>query len=145
MMQSNLHKKILVVDDDEGSRELLSVSLGNQNYEVLTAKDAKEAQELLNQNVPDLVLVDIMMPGMNGMELCRWMKAQPKFKEVPIIQISALADIGTIQDAIEVGIMAFVTKPIDFEMLNQKINLAFTRSQRRKEIAAKENKSGSHS
>lgn len=136
-MESSLHKKILVVDDDEGILELLSVCLRKQNYEVQTAKDAKEAQTLLIEDPANLILIDIMLPGMNGMDLCRWIKAQPKLKEIPIIQMSALEDMGTIQDAIESGIMAFVTKPIDFEMLNQKIRLAFTRIQRRKETAGK--------
>ena len=126
-----MNARILVVEDDEGTRQLLEVCLTNKGYEVALVEDAFEAQKYLNKKVPDLILVDIMMPGMNGMDLCRWIRSQPLLKELPIIQMSALTDEVTIQDSFETGVIDYVVKPIDFNALYKKIELAFSRTNRR--------------
>ena len=122
---------ILLVEDDEDTRQLLQISLSRKNYKVDIVEDAYAAQKYLKEKIPDLILVDIMMPGMNGIELCSWIRSQPQIKNIPIIQMSALGDEATIEDSFRVGVMDFVNKPIDFELLIQKIELAYKRSQRR--------------
>ena len=126
--------RILIVEDDENTMHLLKVTLTHRQYQVETALDAYAAQKYLSKNVPDLLLVDIMMPGMNGMDLCRWVRSQPAIKDLPIIQMSALGDEATIQDSFEAGVMDYIVKPINFDVLYKKIELAFSRSNRRKEM-----------
>ena len=123
--------RILVVEDDENTRHLLEVCLCSKQYEVELVEDAFEAQKYLSKKLPDLMLVDIMMPGMNGMDFCRWVRSQPRMKELPIIQMSALSDEITIQDSFETGVIDYIVKPINFDALYMKIDLAFSRTQRR--------------
>src|SRR3989338_8519444 len=92
----NIGKRILVVDDDDGIRDLISTRLELRGYQVELAGNAKEAQAYLSRSAPDIILMDIMMPDMNGVDLCRWVRSQPKTKQVPVIQISSLADETTI-------------------------------------------------
>ncbi|MBI2069721.1 MAG: response regulator transcription factor [Elusimicrobia bacterium] len=126
-------KRVLVIDDDDDLREVLVDWLEIKGFTPEKARNAKEAQEFLGRSVPDLILLDIMMPDMNGIELCRWIRSQPKLKDVPILQMSALADETTMKDALEMGAMDYITKPIDFKTMISKIQAALSRMERRSE------------
>lgn len=84
---------VLVVDDEEGFRHILHVVLQRAGYDVVQARDAYEAQKLIQQQFPNLVILDDMMPGMSGSELCVNMKADPALRHIPIVMHSANAKL----------------------------------------------------
>ena len=122
---------ILVVEDDEETGLLLKVWLTRREYVVEVAQDALTAQKSLSKKIPDLILMDVMMPDMSGIELSQWVRSQTATQNVPIIQMSALGDETTIQDSMEMGAMDFIVKPINFDLLEGKMDLAIVRAQRR--------------
>ena len=104
---------ILIVDDDPTARETLTAMLEGEDYDLALAKDGFEALRMLDQNQPDVILLDVMMPGMDGFEVCRRIRATPKVAEVPILILTALDDRGSLLHAIESGADDFLTKPVD--------------------------------
>ncbi len=104
---------ILIVDDDPTARETLTAMLEGEDYQLELARDGFEALRMLEQNQPDLILLDVMMPGMDGFEVCRRIRATPKVAEVPILILTALDDRESLLHAIESGADDFLTKPVD--------------------------------
>jgi CheY-like chemotaxis protein len=109
--------KILVVDDNATNLRLMRVVLETQNHQVYEAFDADQAVTLLERMVPDLILMDITMPGMDGLTLTRQLKANPRFKAIPIVAVSSLAMKGDDEKALAAGCDAYITKPIDTRRL----------------------------
>jgi CheY-like chemotaxis protein len=109
--------KILVVDDNATNMRLMRVVLETQQYEVYEAFDADQAINLLDRIVPDLILMDITMPGMDGLTLTRQLKADPRFKAIPVVAVSSLAMKGDDAKALAAGCDAYITKPIDTRRL----------------------------
>ena len=105
--------KIMVVDDNEQNLELLKAYLEDFNCETIPAYDGQEALNLINKQMPDLILLDIMMPKMSGFEVCRRIKGSPKTKNIPIIMVTALNEFGDIERAVESGTDDFISKPIN--------------------------------
>lgn len=105
--------RILVVDDEDRNRRLLTAMLEVDGCVVLEAADGEQALELARRNPPDLVLLDIMMPTMDGYEVARTLKADEATRAVPIIMVTALHDRGSIVRALEAGAEEFVSKPVD--------------------------------
>lgn len=105
--------RALVVDDEERNRRVLSAMLEVEGYVVLEAGDGERALELARQNPPDIVLLDIMMPGMDGYQVARALKADEATRSVPIIMVTALHDRGSIVKALEAGAEEYVSKPVD--------------------------------
>ncbi len=105
--------KIMVVDDNEQNLELLQAYLEDFNCETIPAYDGQEALNLINRQMPDLILLDIMMPKMSGFEVCRRIKGSPKTKNIPIIMVTALNEFGDIERAVEAGTDDFISKPIN--------------------------------
>lgn len=120
-------KSILVVDDDEGIQELLSHILKNLGHKVHGALRVRQAQTWLGKNKPDLIFLDLMMPDMSGLDLCRWVKSQEALSGIPIIQISALKDEATKEVSLMSGVEDFITKPFDAETVQEKIRRVFAR------------------
>ena len=87
-------QKILVVDDEQDIIELLSYNLSREGFEVATATDGEEALKKIRARSFDLVILDLMMPGIQGMELCRILRNDPKTKDLPIIMLTAKTDRG---------------------------------------------------
>src|SRR6266498_3643985 len=104
---------VLIVDDDPTARETLVAMLEGENYNLQLAKDGIQALRMLEQLQPDLILLDIMMPGMDGFEVCRRIRSTPQLAEVPIIILTALDDRGALLKGIESGADDFLTKPVD--------------------------------
>lgn len=109
--------KILIVDDEKAIRDLVSDILGDR-YEVLQASDGKEAVEIISHGLPDLVITDIAMPGMNGIELCRYLKENEITRNIPIVFLSFLSDIQNEISTFETGGEAFIPKPFYPRHLN---------------------------
>ena len=104
---------VLVVDDVPANVKLLEVKLANEYYDVVSAKDGFEAISQAKQHKPDLILLDVMMPGMDGFETCRKMKEDPDISHIPVVMVTALSDIADRVRGLEAGADDFLTKPIN--------------------------------
>jgi putative two-component system response regulator len=104
---------ILVVDDTEANRQLLTRLLGREGYSVCTAQDGREALQLVAEQPPDLILLDVMMPGMIGFDVCRELKRQPATRLIPVVLITSLQDSENRIRGIEAGADDFITKPFN--------------------------------
>ena len=111
--------KILVVDDELEIRNLLSQFLTEEGYEVILASNGEEAIELAERENPQVILLDIMMPGIDGIETCRRLKAEEKTRFIPVIMATALWDKYT--EAIDAGAEDFVTKPFNLTELSHRV------------------------
>ena len=105
--------RILVVDDDPVIVRLLEVNLRLDGYEVETASRGEEALERAAATGPDLVILDVMMPGLDGWETCRRLRAQPAFGSTPVVFLSARAQDDDRARGLELGSVSYVTKPFD--------------------------------
>jgi DNA-binding response OmpR family regulator len=108
-----INARILVVDDDRVIQQLLKVNLELEGYAVEVADDGEEALSQFEIFRPDLVLLDIMMPRLDGWEVCRRLKAGADSSRVPIVLLSARAQEADVQRGTELGVAAYVTKPFD--------------------------------
>ena len=115
---------ILVVDDMEANRALLSRRLGREGHGVTTAEGGREALDLLAAEDFDLVLLDLMMPDMNGFEVLTRLKADPALHQIPVIMISALDEIDSVVRCIEAGAEDYLTKPFNPVLLKARISAA---------------------
>ncbi|HKS27419.1 MAG TPA: response regulator [Pyrinomonadaceae bacterium] len=114
---------ILVVDDMTDNLILISLALQNQGYKVLTAKSGEEAIRIALIARPDLILMDIAMPDVDGLAATRRMRKHTELRHLPIIALTAFETLGFRQAAFEAGFDGYLTKPIDFEKLNNLINI----------------------
>lgn len=124
-------KKILVADDEPDILEILNYNLINEGYTVITAKNGNEALDKARQYHPDLIVLDIMMPGKNGIEVCKILRHQPEFRETLIIFLTALSDENTEIKGLEEGADDYVNKPISPKVLVSRVNALFRRSNRK--------------
>jgi two-component system alkaline phosphatase synthesis response regulator PhoP len=120
-------KKILIADDEPDILEIIQFNLQNEGYEVITAKNGDEAIEAAKKNLPALIILDIMMPGKNGIEVCNILRMQPAFKDTLIIFLSALSDETTEVRGLETGADDYLTKPVSPKVLVSKVNSLFRR------------------
>ncbi|MCT7951887.1 response regulator [Ancylothrix sp. C2] len=102
---------VLVVDDSATLREMLSILLTNNGINVIEACDGVEAKEKIQATCPDLVVVDIVMPRMNGYDLCRWLKSDPKARKVPVVMCSSKIQDFDRYWGMKQGADAYVSKP----------------------------------
>ncbi len=105
--------KILVVDDLEPNLRLLEAKLKSEYYTVFTAKNGLEAIDVAHEKAPDIILLDVMMPGIDGFETCRRLKADPETTGIPIVMVTALTEQDDRVTGLEAGADDFITKPID--------------------------------
>jgi CheY-like chemotaxis protein len=115
-------KRILVVEDNEMNRDVLSRRLARHGYDVLIAADGLSGLALANAEQPDLVLMDLAMPQVDGWECARRLKAEPRTRAIPIIALSAHAMTGDREKALDAGCDDFDTKPLDFGGLLEKMD-----------------------
>lgn len=110
-------ERILIIDDDAQNLKLSRVLLSRYGYELRTATDAQEALAVLETFTPRLILLDLQLPGMDGYELARRLKADPRTSEIVILAVTAYAMKGDAERAQEAGCDGYVTKPIDTKTL----------------------------
>lgn len=130
---------ILIVDDDNLNRETLEALLGNQEYNLVTACNGYEALEKAAKLVPDLILLDVMMPDIDGFEVCQRLRADPVLGEIPIILVTALDDRESRLEGIEAGADDFITKPYDRVELRSRVK-TITRLNRFRRLMAERTK-----
>ena len=120
-------KKILIADDEPDILEILQFNLETEGFQVFIAKNGNEAIEAAKKHLPDLIILDVMMPYKNGIEVCNILRLQPAFKETLIVFLSALSDEITEVKGLETGADDYLTKPISPKILITKINALFRR------------------
>lgn len=111
----------LTVDDDASARSLFKIMLKRINFTVMQAEDADDALEQLATTTPDIILTDISLPGMDGIELTRTLRQREDLKDVPIIVLSAFNDAKTINRALDAGADAFYKKPLKPSNLEKRL------------------------
>ena len=130
-MNSGPRHKILITDDDPVIIELLQVNLEFEGYDVITAADGLEAVERAARDLPDLVILDIMMPRMDGWTARAEMMKDPKTAEIPVIFLSARAQQADLRKGYESGVAAYVTKPFEpvelLDLIEQILNGSYSR------------------
>jgi DNA-binding response OmpR family regulator len=103
---------ILIVDDEIGALTLIGIMLERGGFEVVKARNAGEALMMLDENTPDLIILDVMMPGMDGIELCSVIRERPATAETPVLILSARGDAESIIRGMEAGANDYIPKPI---------------------------------
>ncbi len=124
--------KILVVDDEENIRKLVHYNLILDGYDVIMAVDGKEGLEKAIQEKPDLILLDIMMPEMDGLEVCSRLKKNPETRDIPIFMLSAKGQMQDLEDAFEMGADNYITKPFDVDKLSEIIQFKLNKMKEKK-------------
>lgn len=122
--------RILVVEDDPQIQELVGYNLGKEGFVVLPALSAEAALKLLEEQPVDLVILDLMLPGMDGMTFCRRIKGQSKTRDIPVIMLTAKSEEGDIVAGLEIGADDYIPKPFSPRLLIARIRAVLRRSPR---------------
>ncbi len=104
-------KKILIVEDDEDIMELISFNLEQEKYSILKAESGEKALQEISQELPSLVLLDLMLPEINGLDVCRRLKADSRTQSIPVVMVTAKGDESDIVTGLELGAVDYITKP----------------------------------
>jgi len=118
---------ILVIDDDLDTITLIGLMLQRRGFEVYKAQSGAEAFSFLAHTMPDLVLLDVMMPGMDGYEVCRRIKANPLLNQLPVVMLSARAQPASQMEGFRAGAIDYITKPISSANLVTRLQAALDR------------------
>ncbi|MCU0385340.1 MAG: response regulator transcription factor [Flavihumibacter sp.] len=129
----NRDKKILIADDEPDILEIIQYNLQAEGYTVYTAKDGDEALMRAKQIKPDLIILDIMMPKKNGVEVCELLRAQPSYKDTLIIFLTALSDESSQLKGLDTGADDYINKPISPKLLTSRVNALFRRVTKKEE------------
>jgi DNA-binding response OmpR family regulator len=119
---------ILIVDDEEDVVRPLAFRLGVEGYDVLMEPDGELGYRTAVAETPDVILLDVMMPGIDGITLCKILKNKPETAHIPVIMLTARTTIGDVEKAFEVNADDYVGKPFEWPELFGKINRALARS-----------------
>jgi putative two-component system response regulator len=125
---------VLVVDDTEANIDILVETLGSE-YEVSVAIDGEGALQIINTNLPDLILLDIMMPGIDGYEVCRRLKSEPETSEIPIVFITSMSEIQNKTKGFELGAVDYITRPFEVMEVKARVKTHLSLMLARKELA----------
>lgn len=117
-------KKILAVDDENDVLLVVKTALQTEGFDVSTASSGPEALEKMAADVPDLVVLDVMMPGMTGFEVLEKIRADQRTAGVPVIMLTGLSEKSKIRDALAAGTEYYIVKPFDFQDLLTKVQIA---------------------
>lgn len=126
---SDTRQKVLIVDDEMDALVALKVALETEGYNVVEAKDGYEAIEKVHSEIPDLILLDLMIPGIDGFEVCRQLRSDPTYSHIPVIMLTARGEIDDKVEGIELGADDYVTKPFNLKELKARIKMVLRRNQ----------------
>lgn len=124
-----MRKNVLVVDDELGALTLIGIMLERGGFNVLKAKDADAALAMLDQNTPDLMILDVMMPGINGIDLCRMIRQRTDTHNTPVLILSARGDAESVMQGMEAGANDYLPKPILHHDLVSKVRSILAQAQ----------------
>ncbi len=127
MSQETAPRTVLIADDEQDILEIVQFNLEVEGYKVITAKNGIEAIELSKDNNPDLIILDVMMPGKTGFEVCKILRMLPAFERTIIMFLTALNDDSTEIKGLETGGDDYITKPISPKLLVSRVNALFRR------------------
>ena len=114
-------KKLLIVDDEDGVRALVRMTLDNGVFQIIEASEGLEALDLAREHHPDLVLLDVMLPDLSGMDVCRKIKDDPDLASTTVVMLTARAQTRDVGDAEEAGADGYFTKPFSPIALTRKV------------------------
>jgi CheY-like chemotaxis protein len=117
---------IMIVDDEADIRDLVKRVLKSEGYDVLEAANGQELFQVLTSHRPDLILMDVMMPSMDGYELCRRLKSNETYRGIPVVILTVLATAASLRKGLDAGAAAYLTKPFDPNVLGDKIRALLT-------------------
>ncbi len=120
-------RKILVVDDEVNIRELISYNLGQEGYEVLKASEGREAEQIVAEKEVDLIILDLMLPEIDGLTLCRRLKSSKRFQQIPIIMLTARNEETDKVVGLELGADDYITKPFGIRELVARVRAVIRR------------------
>jgi two-component system phosphate regulon response regulator PhoB len=120
---------ILVVDDEEDILELVSYNLQKEGYQVLAAETGEEALHTAREDLPELIVLDLMLPGLDGLEVCKILKNSPDTKHIPIIMLTAKGSESDVVVGLELGADDYITKPFSPRILLARVKTALRRKQ----------------
>ena len=126
-MMTNGTRTILLVDDEESVRKIVGRRLEIDGYRVLTADSGEEGLKIAQEQLPDLVLLDIMMPKMKGRDVCARLKADPKTAHIPVIFLTALGLADHIKAGMDLGAEDYIVKPFEPTELKERIKVCLSR------------------
>lgn len=118
--------KILIVDDEKRIRDLIAFRLENKGFEILSAEGGKEALAITETHTPDLVVLDVMMPDMSGLELCQQLKSNDNLKHIKVLMLSAKGQKQDEEEGLKAGADGYMTKPFRAKHLIEKIEEILT-------------------
>jgi DNA-binding response OmpR family regulator len=113
--------RVLIVDDERKNRDLLEVLLGQEGYELATATCGEDALAMISDVPPDLILLDVMMPGMDGYQVATRLKSDPKSAQIPVVMLSALTDRNSMMHGLTAGAAAYLGKPVNGAELRMQV------------------------
>ena len=120
-------QKLLVVEDEDDIRELIAFNLEMSNLEVFKAKNGEEAIEIAEREYPDIIILDVMLPGIDGFEVCRYLKKNVATRDVPIIMLTARSEDADVVTGLEIGADDYITKPFSPRILIARVHAAMRR------------------
>lgn len=121
-----MSRSVLIVDDEPMARTLLRLMLVRAGFEVLEAENGFEALDKVKQKQPELVLLDVMMPGIDGFSVCEALRKDPLTVDLPIIMLSAKTDLESVNRGLRLGANKYLTKPISTEELTRQVRDVLT-------------------
>ena len=126
---------ILIVDDEEDIRELVELNLTQEGYGVLSCETGEQALELAGSKLPDLIILDLMLPGIDGLEVCKKLKSNIKTEDIPIVMLTAKGEEVDIVTGLELGADDYVTKPFRGKVLVARVRRILRRTTQRSQEA----------
>jgi DNA-binding response OmpR family regulator len=121
-----MKKRILVVDDDDDLRRLIRIICEREGYEMIEAANGEQAMARALDSGPELILLDMMMPDHNGLDVCRWLKANDHTQDIPVIMVSAYATPKTRREGLQAGAVEFISKPFSPFRLIERMRVTIT-------------------
>ncbi len=129
-------KTVLVVEDDADIQEVVSYNLAREGFNVQRALTGEEGLRMAKSRKPDLIVLDLMLPGMDGMEVCRRIRKDPEIRKMPIVMLTAKAEDVDVVTGLEIGADDYVTKPFSPKILTARIRAVLRRGEAAEETAA---------
>ncbi|NTV52070.1 MAG: response regulator transcription factor [Candidatus Firestonebacteria bacterium] len=123
--------KILIVEDDRDIAELIQYNLAKEGYTVVSANNGEKGFQLAKSSLPDLIVLDLMLPGMDGLEVCKLLKAEPKTQGIPVVMLTAKSEESDVVTGLELGAEDYIAKPFSPKILVARLRTVLRRKQKK--------------